>query len=124
MDSLPQKLAFKVRIVDKWNYFSQDYEESVAGEGTASSKKKVLGHQGAKMPADPQGVRRETSTVALEVDLIRLVNTGVLETKNNGFPVKGFGQEKESIRFAFLQIFLAALERSEAFIIVEDTDGD
>lgn len=53
--------------------------------------------------------------MALEVDLIKSVNIGVLDTENSGFPVKVFRPEKKLTRLACLKIFLEALESLRGF---------
>ena len=58
-------------------------------------QRSVLCQWGAKRSADPWGGRkRETSAATLEVDLIRLVNNGVLHVENNGLPKRVLSRRK------------------------------
>lgn len=68
--------------------------KNVAGEGTASSKKHFMPMGSQKISWSLGREKRETSAATLEVDLIRLVNTGVLHTENNGLPKRVLRRRK------------------------------
>ena len=78
--------------------------KNVAGEGTASSKKRFMPMGSQKISWPLGGRKRETSAATLE-DLIRLVNTGVLHTENNGLPKRVLRRRKNWLDLHFFKPF-------------------